>query len=279
VIAPPLIVAQRLVRVDVTVMIGLALAMLFLGSDGVISRLEGGLLLAGLLAYVSFCVRSASTETAEVLSEYDEVYAPKESRPRFAILRSLGVGLAGLGLLVWGSRWLVEGSVGLARALGASELVIGLTIVAAGTSLPELATSIIAAWKGQRDIAVGNVVGSNIFNIIGVLGVASLVAPDGVAAAHAAMRFDVPVMIAASLACLPVFLRGYRIDRWEGFVFLGYYLAYASFLVLDASEHDALPMFSWIMLVFVLPLTGLTFAIVTARHLRDRTTHGDRARR
>ena len=124
-------------------------------------------------------------------------------------------------------------------ALGVSDLVIGLTIVAAGTSMPEVVTSIVASVRGQRDIAVGNVVGSNIFNLLGVLGLSSLVSPDGMAVSAAALHFDIPVMTAVALACLPVFFTGQTIARWEGGLFLGYYVAYTAYLVLAAQQHDA----------------------------------------
>ena len=107
--------------------------------------------------------------------------------------------------------------------------MIGLTIVAAGTSLPEVATSVMASIKGKRDIAVGNVIGSNIFNLLAVLGLAALLAPGGINVAASALRFDMPVMIAAAIACLPMFFTGYRLARWEGMLFLGYYIAYTAF--------------------------------------------------
>jgi cation:H+ antiporter len=176
--------------------------------------------------------------------------------------------VAGLGALVVGSDLLVDAAVTFARALGLSELVIGLTIVAAGTSLPEVATSLLAAVRGQRDIAVGNVIGSNLFNILGVLGLAGAVAPDGIPVSPVAMRFDVPVMVAAAVACLPIVFTGHRINRWEGGLLLAYYAAYTAFLVLDATGHDALPAFSWVMAAFVLPLTGATLAVIVWRSVR-----------
>jgi len=169
---------------------------------------------------------------------------------------------AGLVLLVLGSRWLVNGAVAFAQAFGVSELVIGLTIVAAGTSLPEVATSILATIRGERDIAVGNVVGSNIFNILAVLGLSGLVAPAGLPVSGALVTFDVPVMIAVAVACLPIFASGATIARWEGALFLFFYVAYTSYLVLAAQQHDALPAFSAAMRVFVLPLTAVTLAVV-----------------
>jgi cation:H+ antiporter len=162
----------------------------------------------------------------------------------------------------------VGGAVAFARTLGVSELVIGLTIVAAGTSLPEVATSVLAAWRGHREIAVGNVVGSNIFNILAVLGLTGLISPTGVPVAAQALAFDTPVMIAVALACLPIFFTGHVIARWEGALFLFFYTAYASFLVLKAAQSAALPGFEHAMTYFVLPLTCVTLAVLTARAFR-----------
>ena len=164
----------------------------------------------------------------------------------------------------------MNGAVAFAQALGVSELVIGLTIVAAGTSLPEVATSILAAFRGERDIAVGNVVGSNIFNLLAVLGLSGLVAPGGLPAPAALLRFDLPVMIAVALACLPIFASGAVIARWEGALFLFYYAAYTAYLVLAAQQHDALPAFSAVMEAFVLPLTAVTLVVVGWRAWRAR---------
>ena len=180
---------------------------------------------------------------------------------------------AGLACLVFGSEWLVTASIAFAKSLGVSDLVIGLTIVAAGTSMPEVATSITAAIKGERDIAVGNVVGSNTFNILGCLGLSGLVSGEmGLAMAPSLLAFDIWVMIAVALACLPVFLSGREIARWEGAVFTLYYVAYVAYLVLAAQQHDALKMFSSTMLSFVLPITLITLVVVLLR----RPSHGAR---
>lgn len=147
--------------------------------------------------------------------------------------------------------------------MGVSDLVIGLTIVAAGTSMPEVATSITAAIKGERDIAAGNVVGSNTFNILGCLGLSSLVSGDlGLVLAPSLIAFDIWVMLAVALACLPVFVTGREIARWEGGLFLAYYVAYAACLILAAQQHDALPAFSAVMLGFVVPLTVVTLVVI-----------------
>jgi cation:H+ antiporter len=174
-------------------------------------------------------------------------------------------------LLVVGSHFLVEGAVSIARALGLSELIVGLTIVAAGTSMPEVATSIIATIRGEREMAVGNVVGSNVFNLLGVLGLTAAIAPHGVVVAPAALAFDVPVLCATAFACLPIFFTGHRIARWEGWLFLAYYAAYVTFLVLAATRHDALPRYSAILLEFVIPLTAVTLAVLVARAVRRGT--------
>jgi cation:H+ antiporter len=179
--------------------------------------------------------------------------------------------MAGVVLLVAGARWLVEGAISMAKALGVSELVIGLTVVAAGTSLPELATSVLAAVRGERDIAVGNVVGSNIFNILSVLGTSAAIAPQGVAVSPAALRFDLPVMTAVAVACLPILASGHVIARWEGALFVSYYVAYLVYLGLDSTGHDALPLFSMVMVAFALPLTAVTMAVVGLRTWWDRS--------
>jgi cation:H+ antiporter len=160
--------------------------------------------------------------------------------------------------------------VEIARSLGVSELVIGLTIVAAGTSLPEVATSVVASLRGQRDIAVGNAVGSNVFNLLAVLGLASLVSPNGIAVAAPALHFDLPVMLAVAVACLPIFATGREIARWEGALFFGYYIAYTLYLILASVQHAALGTYEAAMLWFVLPLTAVTLAVLCARECGPR---------
>lgn len=178
--------------------------------------------------------------------------------------------VAGLGLLVFGAELLVRGAARLAAAAGVSSLVIGLTVVAFGTSSPEMAVSVKAAWQGQADMAVGNVVGSNIFNIMGVLGVSGAVSPGGLPVASSMVRFDMPVMIAVAVACLPIFARGRMIPRWEGVVFLLYYVAYTVYLVLDAKRHDATAGYAAAMLQFVIPLTVLTMGVLAFRVWRSK---------
>lgn len=152
-----------------------------------------------------------------------------------------------------------------------SELVIGLTIVAAGTSLPEVATSIVAALRGERDIAVGNVVGSNIFNILAVLGLTALVAPgSGVPVSTNALWLDMPFMIVVAIACLPIFFTGYLIARWEGILFLGYYGMYTLFLILNSIHYPNLMEYRNLFLLFAIPLTVITIGLSVAREMRER---------
>jgi len=264
----PLLVHQQLVRQEVPLMIGASLLVWGLAADGGIGRWDGALLAGLLVAYTLFVIRQSRREDRSVRDEYAEGMPGDGSAwDRHWAVQVLLVA-AGLGLLVLGADWLVEAAIAFARAFGVSELVIGLTIVAAGTSLPEVATSILAAVRGERDIAVGNVVGSNIFNLLGVLGVSALVAPTGLAVAPAVLSFDLLVMTAVAVACLPVFFTGNRIDRWEGLVFLAYYVAYTVYLILRATEHDALATFSLAMGTFVLPLTVVTLALFIYRHWR-----------
>jgi cation:H+ antiporter len=173
-----------------------------------------------------------------------------------------------MGLCVGATTLLVDYTVDVAEALGFDRLVIGLTVVALGTSMPELATSVVAAFRGERDLAVGNIVGSNIMNILAVAGLTGLLTPGGVAVAAAALSFDLPVMIAVAVACLPIFFTGHLIVRWEGVVFVGYAVAYTAYLVLDAVGHAAVTPLSIVMLAFVIPLTMLTFLVVTWRAVR-----------
>lgn len=263
----PLIVSRQLIRLDVPIMIGASLVTYALAWDGALSRLDGALLFSLVVAYTLFLIISsrranaAATEDDEFAKEYGADAQPKP----YATLINAGLVLAGLVLLVAGSNFLVEGAVALARALGLSELVIGLTVIAIGTSLPELATSILAAIRGERDIAVGNIVGSNIFNLLCVLGLASLVSPQAIGVAANALAFDFPVMIAVALACLPIFFTGYSISRCEGLLFLAYYVAYTLYLVMVSTGRPAAEVFGDAMIGYALPLTAVTLMVVAGR--------------
>ncbi|MEL6221922.1 MAG: calcium/sodium antiporter [Cyanobacteria bacterium J06627_8] len=265
----PLFVAQQLIKLDVPIMIGVSLVLMGMALDAKIDRIDGIVLLIGAVLYTLFLFYQSLNGSTSVLDE-EEVDALSRSS---SSVKSWGVNLAliagGIVLLTIGSRWLVDGAVAIAAAIGVSQLVIGLTLIALGTSLPEAATSVVASLRGERDIAVGNVVGSNIFNILAVLGVAGCLAPNGVDVSPAAINFDIPVMIAVAVACLPIFFTGNIIRRWEGALFLGYYAAYTAYVILDAINHDSLPMFSRVLVTFVIPLTVVTFVTITLRYRRQ----------
>lgn len=266
----PLKASQQLVRLDVPLMIALSVLVLVAALDGTIGRWEGGLLVTGLAAYLFYLFYQNSREKGNsdaVLTEPDLLKEVDEEVPnRWGV--NLFLMILGLALLVLGSRWLVNSAVTFAQYLGVSELIIGLTIVAAGTSLPEVVTSVIAAIRGERDIAVGNIVGSNIFNIMAVLGISSLVAPAGMEVSASAVQFDIPIMIAVAFAALPIFFTGGQISRWEGGLLLGYYFAYTAYLILATSQHEALSDFSNVMLYFVIPLTVITLGIISYQEYR-----------
>jgi cation:H+ antiporter len=152
----------------------------------------------------------------------------------------------------------VSSATTIAEAFGVSDLVIGLTVVAAGTSLPELATSVMAAYRGQRDIAVGNVVGSNIFNLLGVLGASAALSSSGIPVNSDLIRLDYPVMVADTLVVIPICWNGFAIKRWEGVLLTAFYVAYVAYLVMDAGDSTAPELFRTMMLI-VTPIVMLAF--------------------
>ncbi len=273
----PLVVSQQLIRLDVPLMVLISAAVFFFSQDGRISRLEGVLLFLSLLVYISVCIISSRRETRAVQEQYVAEFGKpttqdaQRSRAGQLVLQLVLV-LSGLGLLILGSHWLVEGSTTLARWMGASELLIGLTIMAAGTSLPEVATSVFAAIRGERDIAVGNVVGSNIFNLLAVLGLSAAISADGVAVAEQAVQFDIPMMLVVAVACLPVFFTGNLIARWEGSLFLATYVLYTTCLILLAGDSSRTADFSRLLWWFALPLGGITIGVISWRILKKSDT-------
>jgi cation:H+ antiporter len=263
----PLTVAQQLIRLDVPIMIGVTGLMLMFAMDGELGRVDGAILLIGSLVYTAFLVLQSRKESdEEVQAEYEKEYAGTGQRSWRQAVRNVSLLVVGLALLVVGANLLVFGATEIAEAMGISQLIIGLTIVAIGTSLPELATSVVACYRGERDIAVGNVVGSNIFNILTILGVTATV--SGVPVNNAAIRFDIPVMLAVAVACLPIFYTGNRISRWEGMLFISYYVAYTAYLGLNAIDHEQLGLFSNVMLLFAIPLTVITLLTILVRRPR-----------
>lgn len=219
----PLRTEARFLRREMPIMVGTAalLAAFLLG--GGIGRAEGAVLVLFLAGYLVLLLRAgeAQEEAPEVTASFRRAYAGRASPvPWRAVLGAL----VGLGLLVAGAQALVAGATSLARGFGVPELIIGLTLVAVGTSLPELATSIIAAVKREPEIALGNIVGSNIFNVLGIVGATAIVRP--VVVPFEAVALDLGVMLALSVLLVPFLVSGLRLGRREGTLLLGLYLAY-----------------------------------------------------
>jgi len=257
----PLAVNEQIIRQEVPILIGASLLFLVLALDGSISRLEGGLLFFLVIIYTVFLITQSRRASKAAEDEFREEMPDTHSRWDAHWSVQLLLVVAGLALLVLGAEWLVNAAVAVAHLFGVSDLLIGLTVVAIGTSMPEIATSVVAAIRGQRDIAVGNVVGSNIFNILAVLGLSSLVADGGIAVSEATRNLDLWVMLAVAFACVPVMITGREIARWEGGVFIAYYVVYTAYLVLAAVRYDRLPDASMAVLGYLLPLTVITLIV------------------
>lgn len=259
----PLTVERRLVWIDVPIMIAFSVLVWGMALDGSLSRWEGGILFCSLIVQTVWLVRQGRAETSSSES------TTASDRPQAALLIDTGLLIVGFVMLVWGARTFVDGSINIARAWGVSELVIGLTLVALGTSLPEIATSVVAAIRGERDIAVGNVIGSNMFNLLAVLGATATISPNGIPIPHAAISFDLPVMVIVAFACLPIFMTGHQIERWEGATFLFYYPIYilAQMATVDGTEGWQRTL--WWTIGFVSPLTLITLGIVVKRAVRQ----------
>jgi cation:H+ antiporter len=242
--AASLVVQKQLVRFDIPLMIYGSFIVFLMSIDGQISRLDGLLLFAGIVAYTVFLILEARREGVAKTDSAEAIFV----QPMWKNVLYIAIGLL---MLIVGSQWLVDGAVAIAKHLGLSELVIGLTIVAVGTSLPELATSVMASLKGERDIAVGNILGSNIFNIGAVLGISGLVAPQGLPVAQSLLMVDIPVMILVALLCLPIFLANYTVTRLDGLAFLVSYAAYLVYIILAAQQSPVLATAIPVLLVIV----------------------------
>lgn len=258
-VTAPLLVSARILQRELPVMIAVSLLLWLLAADGSISRFDGTVLLILLIAFIGAMIVTGRHQPAE------RAATPRPGAGRWSVFQNLGLVLGGLILLIAGAQWLVDGAVSFARALGVSELIIGLTVVAVGTSLPEIATSILASLRGEREIAVGNVVGSNILNILGVLGLTGVLAPEPIVVPAGALAFDLPVLVVCAIVCLPILFNGRMIARWEGALFLGYYAAYTIYLILASTQDSNIRIFTAAMGLFVIPLTLVTLLVITAR--------------
>jgi len=219
----PLAVNARLIRIEVPLVIAVSVGLWLLSLDGLIGRIDAVILLIGLAGLLVLIARDSKLESTQVQDELTEA-ASTQSGLKLNLIRLA----AGLAMLLYGSQQMVDAAVNLATLWGMSELMIGLTIVAIGTSLPELAASAMAAWRGHSDIALGNVVGSNLFNILLILGATAAIHPLSVG--HSSLRIDLPLMIGFALLLYPIARSGRVVSRNEAVLLLA---AYAGFLALQ----------------------------------------------
>ena len=253
----PLRVARQVLRIDIPLMIGASLLVIGLSWNGEFSKLDGVLLLGTMLGCLFIVLRQAGHG-----ARHGHTHSTEKPRS----LTCIALLTSGLLLLAFGGHLLVDAAVVVAMNLGLSERIIGLTLMAIVTSLPALMTSLIAALRGERDIAVGNVIGSNLFNLLGVLGATALISPVPLSISPNALVFDLPIMLGVAVLCLPLFYAGYRITRFEGLLLLALYLTYGLHIVSFSTGMLLAERLEHLMLQFVLPLLGIAvaFGIVKA---------------
>ncbi len=222
----------RVPRIDLPVMVGAAALLLVMSLDGHLSVADGVVLLVGGVVYTVGVVRTSRREDPGLGAEFEEMLeGPEQERgplPRTSAVlgKQVVVVIVGLALIVLGADRLVSGAVSIATSLGVSDAFVGLTVVAIGTSAPELVTAIVASVRGERDIAVGNLFGSSVYNVLIILGLTVVASPGGLDVPSDLLRFDLPVMLAVSILCIPVFLTGHKVSRREGAMFLSLYAVY-----------------------------------------------------
>ena len=228
----PLAIEMRTLRFELPVMAGAAILLWVLAANGVLSRIDGLILVIGAIAYTFAVILASRRERQEAVAEFAECVPPDATRTSgHRTVLDIGMMLAGIAVVVLGAEWLVDAAVGMAREFGVSDALIGLTVVAIGTSAPELVTTVVSTLCGERDIAVGNLLGSSIYNILLILGVTCLVPAHGLELTPALVRIDIPIMVGVTLACIPIFISGRRVGRFEGGAMVGAYVAYLVFLL------------------------------------------------
>ncbi|WP_407442336.1 calcium/sodium antiporter [Rhodococcus sp. (in: high G+C Gram-positive bacteria)] len=219
-------------RIDLPAITAAALLLWATSADGRITPLEGAGLIAFGLLYTVLVIRAGRAEAAAVRLEYADEFSPDPVPWRLgATLTEVAMLLGGIAIVVLGAEILVDAAVASAQALGVSDTVIGLTVVAIGTSAPELVTTIVSTIRNERDIAIGNLLGSSVYNIVFILGATVLATPGGVAVPDEIVRVDLPLMAAVAFLCIPAFLTGRRLSRAEGALFIATYGVYLTFLL------------------------------------------------
>ncbi|MCC7212924.1 MAG: calcium/sodium antiporter [Candidatus Brocadia sp.] len=213
----PLTIDMKLLYREMPIVVGISFLLYFMGWDGTLSRTEGGILCGGIVMYTFYVYRVALKETNAIVHEYEEFLETKNTNSK----NNIFLILIGLGALLAGAHFLVHAAIYIAKSIGISELVIGLTVIAAGTSLPELATSMVAAIRKESDISVGNVLGSNIFNILAVLGISSIIQPLSINTNS--LIVDMPVMLLFAIFLIPLITWKFVLTRGQGvFLLIGY---------------------------------------------------------
>ncbi|WP_434341502.1 calcium/sodium antiporter [Motilimonas cestriensis] len=248
-IISPLVISKQLIKQDVPIMVAISALVFWLVRDGMLSRIDAAILVVLLISYTSFLFIQGKKSPPETEDDDNMAAAPWWQNVLWVI--------AGFALLVIGAQLLVANAVAIAQSFGVSEAVIGLTIVAIGTSLPEVVTSLVATVKGQRDIAVGNVIGSNVFNLLAVLGVSGLIAPSGLTADAALINLDLPVMLGVALLCVPLFFTGAALSRLEGINFFVLYLVYTAYLISSAIQSGYQTPLGQVAAYVIIPLTAI----------------------
>lgn len=258
----PLRVTELILKRDGLLMLAAAILLLIFTLDRELSRLEGAVLFLIIVAYTVHLIRRART------TKQPETATGGGSQRSWPVqVVKIAVGLV---MLVVGAGWIVDGAVEFAESLGISSVLIGLTVVAIGTGMPEVAIAVLATIRRQTDIAVGNVVGSNLFVLLAVLGLAALVSPAAVPIPESIASFDIPIFVAVAIASVLSFATGYRVSRWEGGMFVGFYILYLIYLILETIDH---PAFEWFRVVSIaLAVAGLALLVVQTVRARRSST-------
>lgn len=231
----PIVIGMQTIRFDLPAMAIASVLLLVLSLDGSLTVVEGVLLLSIAVVYTMLLIWRTKRESVTIQEEFEHEFPaePRRTRGPWPVVLQLTLLIVGIVVIVVGADWLVDGAIELAQTMGVSDALIGLTIVAIGTSAPELATTMISTFRGERDIAVGNLIGSSTYNLTAILGASLLFADDsGITLDHELIAIDLPLMTLVALICVPVFLTGKKVTRMEGAFFVTAYAAYLGYLIL-----------------------------------------------
>ncbi len=268
----PIVIQKRVIHREIPIMIGVSILFLVLAIDGVLHPTDGLVLLAGMAVFVVWQIRAEKkAKDAERAAGNNETESAADDPTRAgspSIWLNIAILVAGVACLWFGAAWLVEGASKIAMGLGVSKLVIGLTVVAIGSSAPEIVTSLLAAKHGHPELAVGNVIGSNIANLLLVAGAASAFSTR-ITVPEEAFQFDIPIMLASSIACLPVFATSYRIDRWKGILFLLCFATFNLVLFIKPILIESFPNLQRIYLFVSIPMVVVTCIAIAQHNNRD----------